>query len=93
VPRYQGKLAASRPRPGRARGAWRRGGPADLGVVGTDANPTGAYCDPPLTTVRFDLTQEATQIAQSVFLALGLDGEIPAEPANSPIQILHRAST
>jgi DNA-binding LacI/PurR family transcriptional regulator len=67
--------------------------PVDLGVVGTDDNPAGAYCDPPLTTVRFDLTQEATQIAQSVFLALGLDGEMPAEPAANPIQIVHRAST
>jgi DNA-binding LacI/PurR family transcriptional regulator len=67
--------------------------PADLGVVGTDDNPAGAYCDPPLTTVRFDLAQEATQIVRAVVLALGLDGEEPAEPADSPVQIVLRAST
>lgn len=66
--------------------------PHDLAVLGIDANPMGALCDPPLTTVQFNPAAVADAAVAAVLTELGY----PAPPAPSPTDVAHlvvRAST
>jgi DNA-binding LacI/PurR family transcriptional regulator len=64
--------------------AARRAGlavPADLSVVGVDDEPMGAFLDPPLTTVRYDVRGAAEHVVGQV--AAVVDGGEPPGPRSS----------
>ncbi|MFF5033336.1 LacI family DNA-binding transcriptional regulator [Nocardia salmonicida] len=66
--------------------------PHDLAVIGIDANPMGALCDPPLTTVEYNPAAVADAAIAAVLTELGY----PAPPAPQPTDVAHlivRAST
>jgi DNA-binding LacI/PurR family transcriptional regulator len=66
--------------------------PADLAVIGVDANPMGAISSPPLTTVEFNFTAVADAAIAAVLTELGL--QAPPPPAPSDIaRLIVRAST
>ena len=74
--------------------AARRAGlvvPADLSVVGVDAEPMGAFLDPPLTTVRYDFRDAAGYVVRQV--AAVVDGAEPPEPPSSlSVSLVERGS-
>ncbi|MBC7305105.1 MAG: LacI family DNA-binding transcriptional regulator [Nocardia sp.] len=57
--------------------------PDDLAVIGIDANPMGALCDPPLTTVEFNPASIADAAIAAVLTELGY----PAPPAPLPTDV------
>ena len=66
--------------------------PADLAVIGVDANPMAEISSPPLTTVEFNPTAVADAAIAAVLTQLGY----PAPPAPQPTDIAHlivRSST
>lgn len=66
--------------------------PADLAVIGVDANPMGEISSPPLTTVEFNPVAVADAALAAVLSELGY----PAPPAPQPADVAHlivRAST
>ncbi|MGW6121215.1 LacI family DNA-binding transcriptional regulator [Nocardia sp. NPDC055165] len=66
--------------------------PHDLAVIGIDANPMGALCDPPLTTVEYIPAAVADAAIAAVLTELGY----PAPPAPQPTDVARlivRAST
>ncbi|WP_343717641.1 LacI family DNA-binding transcriptional regulator [Inquilinus sp.] len=66
--------------------------PGDLSVLGFDGVPVGAFCEPPLTTLRQPTAELGAKAAETL-LAL-LDGGAPAPPLRTtlPNQLLPRAS-
>ncbi|TCJ96569.1 LacI family DNA-binding transcriptional regulator [Nocardia alba] len=66
--------------------------PHDLAVIGIEANPMGALCDPPLTTVEYIPAAVADAAIAAVLTELGY----PAPPAPRPTDVARlivRAST
>ncbi|MGW0324096.1 MULTISPECIES: LacI family DNA-binding transcriptional regulator [unclassified Nocardia] len=66
--------------------------PHDLAVIGIEANPMGALCDPPLTTVEYIPAAVADAAIAAVLTELGY----PAPPAPQPTDVARlivRAST
>lgn len=66
--------------------------PADLAVIGVDANPMGEISSPPLTTVEFNPVAVTDAAIAAVLTELGY----PAPPAPQPTDVAHlivRAST
>ncbi|WP_045375286.1 LacI family DNA-binding transcriptional regulator, partial [Mycobacterium kyorinense] len=66
--------------------------PADLAVMGVDANPVGEFSTPPLTTVEFNPVAVADAAIAAVLAKLGY----PAPPAPQPTDVAHlivRSST
>jgi DNA-binding LacI/PurR family transcriptional regulator len=66
--------------------------PADLALIGTDDIPAAQLTDPPLTTIRFDLTDAGRRLAEAV--AERLAGRTPptATPTGDP-RLIEREST
>lgn len=56
--------------------------PADLAVMGVDADPMGAISTPPLTTVEFDPTAVADAAVVAVLTELGYPAHEPPKPAD-----------
>ncbi|MGX7827349.1 LacI family DNA-binding transcriptional regulator [Actinokineospora sp. 24-640] len=65
--------------------------PEDLSLVGFDDTPAAAWADPPLTTVRQDLTAKG-RIAADLAINL-LDGARPGPAHTLPTTLVERAST
>ena len=74
--------------------AARRAGlavPGGLSVVGVDADPMGAFLDPPLTTVRYDFAAAARYVVQRI--AAEVDGGPPPQPPSSlSVTLVRRGS-
>jgi DNA-binding LacI/PurR family transcriptional regulator len=67
--------------------------PADIGVVGVDDAPWAELVSPAISSVRFDLSGEAANIAQKIAAALGLGTMDEASPTVHPVTVIPRAST
>jgi DNA-binding LacI/PurR family transcriptional regulator len=67
--------------------------PARLGVIGCDDTLTARLVDPPLSSVRFDLTQEAGNVARQLAFSLGLDGGEASAASQAAVAAVPRAST
>ncbi len=65
--------------------------PEDLGVIGVDDTPIASLTAPPLSSVRFDLTQDAAVIAANVAETLGVGSKQPAI-TSAPVTLIARAS-
>lgn len=59
--------------------------PDDLAVIGIDADPLGAYCSPPLTTVEFNPAAVADAALAAVLTTLGF----PAPPVLGTGDLAH----
>ncbi|MFI5623328.1 LacI family DNA-binding transcriptional regulator [Nocardioides sp. NPDC051685] len=66
--------------------------PGDLGVIGVDDTPGASLSVPSLSSVRLDLTQEATLLAYRVAMAMGIEDEHPPLPGK-PMTVVPRSST
>jgi DNA-binding LacI/PurR family transcriptional regulator len=66
--------------------------PADLAVIGVDANPMGAISSPPLTTVEFNPIAVADAAIAAVLTELGYDVQSAPEPTDIG-RLIVRAST
>ncbi|CRK55342.1 Transcriptional regulator, LacI family [Alloactinosynnema sp. L-07] len=65
--------------------------PSDVSIVGFDDTPAAHWADPPLTTVRQDLTEKGRTAAE---LALSLlDGSRPGPARTLPVTLIERSST
>lgn len=65
--------------------------PDQLGVIGVDDTPIASLTAPPLSSIRFDLTQDAALIAATVAETLGVAHEWP-EVTSDPVILVPRAS-
>lgn len=65
--------------------------PADVSLVGFDDTPAAQWADPPLTTVRQDLTAKG-RIAAELAISL-LDGARPGPTRTLPTTLVERGST
>lgn len=65
--------------------------PDQLGVIGVDDTPIALLTAPPLTSIRFDLTQDAGLIAATVAETLGVAHEWPAV-TSEPVTLVLRGS-
>jgi LacI family repressor for deo operon, udp, cdd, tsx, nupC, and nupG len=67
--------------------------PGDLSVIGFDGTPVGAFCEPPLSTIRQPTAKLGAKAAQ-ILMRL-LDGDTAGLPLRTvlPNQLLLRAST
>ncbi|WP_395656549.1 LacI family DNA-binding transcriptional regulator [Nocardioides sp.] len=65
--------------------------PDQIGVIGVDDTPLAALTAPPLSSIRFDLTQDAALIAATVASTVGVPHEWPAV-ASDPVTLVTRAS-
>lgn len=66
--------------------------PADLAVIGVDADPMGEISSPPLTTVEFNPTAVADAALAAVLSELGYPAPPPPQPADIA-RLIVRAST
>jgi DNA-binding LacI/PurR family transcriptional regulator len=67
--------------------------PERLGVIGCDDSPTARLVDPALSSVRFDLTQEAASVAHQLAAALGKERPGTAASPGGAVEVIPRAST
>jgi DNA-binding LacI/PurR family transcriptional regulator len=67
--------------------------PERLGVIGCDDSPTARLVDPALSSVRFDLTQEAASVAHELAAALGKARHGPPASPGGAVEAVPRAST
>lgn len=66
--------------------------PEDLAVIGVDDEPMAAQLEPPLSTVRIDMTLLTDWLLAAGLKALG-EGEAPLPVSSSALEVVHRASS
>ncbi|MBK8459792.1 MAG: LacI family DNA-binding transcriptional regulator [Micropruina sp.] len=66
--------------------------PEDLAVIGVDDEPMAAQLEPPLSTVRIDMTLLTDWLLAAGLHELG-QGEAPLPVTSSALEVLHRASS
>ncbi|OWJ64141.1 LacI family DNA-binding transcriptional regulator [Inquilinus limosus] len=67
--------------------------PGDLSVLGFDGVPVGAFCEPPLATLRQPTAELGAKAAEILLMLLDRDAAAPPLRTTLPNQLLLRAST
>jgi LacI family transcriptional regulator, repressor for deo operon, udp, cdd, tsx, nupC, and nupG len=67
--------------------------PRDLSVLGFDGVPVGAFCEPPLATLRQPTAELGAKAAEILLQLLDGDAADPPLKTTLPNQLLLRAST
>jgi DNA-binding LacI/PurR family transcriptional regulator len=66
--------------------------PGDVALIGVDDLEVSAFADPPLTTVRFNLRQEAAEVTRRVCETLDVDPPEADAVAEPIVSVIARAS-
>ncbi len=67
--------------------------PADISVMGHDDTISIAYLNPPLTTVKFPVTEMGRRAGQIILELVQQPDSLPAQTITLPVELVVRAST